>query len=41
MLAASLNKFFSMKTKQGIAYDTYLLYYSGPVVENGDWALKG
>ena len=35
-------KAFLMRcTSDGPRYDTYLLYYSGPVHSNGDWALLG
>jgi hypothetical protein len=33
--------FFQQTTPEGLPYDTYLLYYSGPTTETGDWALTG
>lgn len=36
-----LSVFFSQTTCEGPRYDTYVLYYSGPVTGKGDWALTG
>ena len=38
---AKLKGFFQQKTSDGPRFDSYLLYYSGEVMENGDWALAG
>ncbi|XP_076469499.1 transmembrane protein 168-like [Babylonia areolata] len=35
---SKLSSFFAQRTGEGPRYDTYLLYYSGDVFENGDWA---
>ena len=40
-ISSKLRAFFAQSTVDGPRYDTYLLYYSGPVYENGDWALAG
>lgn len=40
-LKLKLRQFFQSLTPDGPRYDTYLVYYSGPVDENGDWALTG
>jgi len=40
-LESKLRQFFQKSTPDGPRYDTYLVYYSGPVDENGDWALTG
>ena len=40
-LEAKLRTFLSRTTADGPRYDTYLLYYSGHVHTNGDWALAG
>ena len=39
--AAKLCAFFQRQTADGPKYDTYVVYYSGHVHENGDWALAG
>ena len=36
-----LKAFFQRVTSDGPRFDTYLLYYSGGVFEQGDWALSG
>ncbi|ELT89438.1 hypothetical protein CAPTEDRAFT_173385 [Capitella teleta] len=38
-LEAKLTAFMQRCTSEGHRYDTYLLYYSGYVQENGDWIL--
>lgn len=38
-LESKLQAFFNQCVLPGLSYDTYLLYYSGPVHDNGDWAL--
>ena len=38
---AKLSGFFQQKTSDGPRFDSYLLYYSGEVMDNGDWALAG
>jgi len=40
-LREKLLAFFNKKTTEGNWFDSYLLYYSGPVTETGDWVLKG
>ncbi|KAJ8047022.1 hypothetical protein HOLleu_05896 [Holothuria leucospilota] len=36
-----LKSFFVTRTEDGPRYDTYILYYSGHVYPNGNWALAG
>lgn len=36
-----LRNFFQRVTADGPYFDTYLVYYSGHVYDNGDWALAG
>ena len=36
-----LKAFFQRVTSDGPRYDTYVLYYSGSVFEQGDWAMSG
>lgn len=36
-----LTDFFAQRTYEGPRFDTYLLYYSGPTDDKGDWALNG
>ena len=36
-----VKSFFQRCTHDGPRFDSYLLYYSGPVVASGDWALAG
>ncbi len=38
---SKLKSFFQRMTGDGPRFDTYLVYYSGHVYENGDWALAG
>lgn len=38
-LESKLQSFYGQRVLPGIAYDTYVLYFSGPVYDNGDWAL--
>lgn len=38
---SKLKSFFSKKTEDGPRFDTYVLYYSGHVYPNGNWALTG
>ena len=38
-LESKLESFFDQRVLPGLPYDTFVLYYSGPVHENGDWAL--
>ena len=38
---SKLRGFFQQSTADGPRYDTYLVYYSGQVYENGHWALTG
>ncbi|CAL1541875.1 unnamed protein product, partial [Lymnaea stagnalis] len=38
-LQNKLKAFFDRRTNDGPRFDTYLLYYSGDVFDNGDWAL--
>ena len=38
---AKMKGFFQQKTSDGPRFDSYLLYYSGEVMDNGDWALAG
>ena len=38
-LEAKLESFFNQQVLPGLPYDTFVLYYSGPVHDNGDWAL--
>ena len=38
-LESKLRSFFNQRVPPGICYDTYFLYFSGPVHDNGDWAL--
>lgn len=40
-LCSKLNGFFMRRTKEGECYDSYVLYYSGPVTADGHWVLKG
>ena len=40
-LETKLKAFMQRCTSDGPRFDTYLLYYSGPVHKNGDWALLG
>ena len=40
-LNTKLRAFLSRCTEDGPRFDTYLLYYSGHVHANGDWALAG
>lgn len=40
-ITSKLGQFFKRLTSDGPCYDTYLLYYSGPVHKSGDWALVG
>ena len=40
-IESKLKSFFQRQTVDGPRYDTYLVYYSGHVHENGDWALAG
>lgn len=40
-MAAKLQEFFSRTSPEGRCFDTYVLYYSGPVHPSGDWALAG
>ena len=34
-----ITSFFEQRVLPGLHYDTYILYYSGHVTDNGDWAL--
>lgn len=36
---SKINSFFEQRVLPGLHYDTYILYYSGHVVDSGDWAL--
>ena len=38
-LESKLESFFNQRVLPGLPYDTFVLYYSGPVHDNGDWAL--
>ena len=38
-IEGKITTFFEQRVIPGLHYDTYILYYSGHVVENGDWAL--
>ena len=38
-LESKLESFFNQCVLPGLPYDTFVLYYSGPVHDNGDWAL--
>ena len=38
-LESKLQSFFNQRVLPGLPYDTFVLYYSGPVHDNGDWAL--
>ncbi|CAB4041180.1 Hypothetical predicted protein [Paramuricea clavata] len=38
-LKSKLEPFFNQRVLPGLPYDTFVLYYSGPVCHNGDWAL--
>ena len=38
-LESKLESFFNQRVLPGLPYDTFVLYYSGPVCHNGDWAL--
>ena len=38
---SKLKAFFQKQTADGPRFDTYFVYYSGPVFSNGDWALAG
>lgn len=40
-LEAKVKPFLQRTTADGPRFDTYLLYFSGPVFENGDWMLQG
>ena len=40
-IASKLRSFFQRQTGDGPRFGTYLVYYSGHVHENGDWALAG
>ncbi|XP_013395203.1 transmembrane protein 168-A [Lingula anatina] len=40
-LQSKLKAFFDRRMSDGPRYDTYIVYYSGHVQENGDWALAG
>lgn len=40
-IEAKIKRFYEKVTSDGPRFDTYLLYYSGPVYDNGDWALTG
>ena len=37
-LESKLESFFNQRVLPGLPYDTFVLYYSGPVHDNGDWA---
>jgi len=38
---SKLRAFLQKQTADGPRFDTYLVYYSGHVHKNGDWALAG
>ncbi|XP_074609768.1 transmembrane protein 168-like [Acropora palmata] len=38
-LKKKINSFFEQRIHPGLNYDTYILYYSGHVTDNGNWAL--
>ena len=38
-LESKLESFFNQRVLPGLPYDTFVLYYSGPVCHNGYWAL--
>ena len=38
-LESKVKSFFEQRVIPGLHYDTYILYYSGHVQKNGDWAL--
>lgn len=38
-LESKLRSFFDQRVLPSVPYDTYVLYFSGPVHDNGDWAL--
>lgn len=38
-LKKKINSFFEQRIHHGLNYDTYILYYSGHVTDNGNWAL--
>lgn len=38
-LESKIETFFNQRVLPGLPYDTFVLYYSGPVHDNGDWAL--
>ena len=38
-LGSKVKAFLQRTTSDGPRYDTYVIYYSGPVHTNGDWAL--
>lgn len=38
---SKLKAFFQRVTTDGPRFDTYILYYSGSVFDQGDWALAG
>lgn len=38
---SKLKSFFQKETADGPRFDTYLVFYSGPVYHTGDWALAG
>lgn len=40
-LRRKLLEFFDQKSPEGPHFDTYILYFSGPVNEKGDWVMKG
>ena len=40
-MEVKLRSFFQRVTADGPQFDTYLIYYSGHVYDNGDWALAG
>ena len=40
LLVDKLKKFFAKKTEDGLPFDTYILYYSGPSHASGDWAMS-
>ena len=40
-LESKLKAFFDRRMSDGPKYDTYILYFSGDVYENGEWAMSG
>jgi hypothetical protein len=40
-LAKTLRAFFDCRTADGLRLDTYLVYYFGPMLDSGNWALAG